>query len=1066
MRSYRSTPISLSILCLSLCLGTPAGAGSSASAHLAIKAGSQPTSKPAWRPQEGSGLDLGEFEEEMEELLALERVEAYLSIRRGLWSQARKLLRQHLSDDPQDGDSRSLMALGLLRQESYDKAIAAAQQAVQDAPAASPEAARAGRVWVRSLEEMGRPEEALLLIEEGALAGVLKPAERVQDAWAKNRLQWALGDVEAALKTAQAGSKLPAETWQDLLALSRMERSQGDLVQASRSLVAAMDLAEKGEGIEPDLLVALGEVYFESEQEVEARGKRSAGSLFKKALQMHPGHSDALLGLHALHRLNRMRQSRSPESILQELLEAHPGCIRAQVRQAGDELSDGFLPRVRAALTRLESSAPGRRDVQILRAALSFVQHERERCNEVLAGLTLAAPMDSEPEREIGRFLVELYRFQEALPFLKAAVQRDESDHQAWTRLGGALANVGLEDEARVAFDKAVEFAGGRQDAWRDNLRNVLTRMAKNHVREGYGPLEFSWQPDAAEVFRAYWVPFYTEAREELAQRYGFTPERTTIEIFREHGDFSVRSVGFEGFPALGVCFGSVVTSLSPLSGMRGRFSWARTGFHEFSHVVHLGLSHNRCPRWITEGLATWEEVNRNPAWTRNMRLDLLDARANGQLIPVRELNRAFRGPRILFGYYQGGLLCEMLIDQHGFIPMVRLLEAFDRGADLDEAVESVFQSAPEAIDREFEKFVDGRLAGLQCEPLHDPGLIRRKVLRLTEEAPAGAEERAQWMQNWLTVGYSHYQQKNIVDAAEALRRAAAAELPSYRLSNLRAALALERGDLEEAKARWQESYDLGGREYRSLAAMGILLQRQQETEAALQWFQDAEKSFPGFPEPQLSAELLQAEVLQSLGRPEEAMGAKERWLAYNPGDYDVHLEVARWHQDKDRFDEASDWFSRANEVDPFRRNLHLDWAQALRDAGRFEEAMREYGVALVVPAELDLDHLRPAREEGADPTIIPLTRPERAEIHYKRALLAEALERGQEIRHHLGEALLADSDHKATLAWLARLPKPEGAEDPKGAEDAEGEPKEEPEEESQEDSKVQPPGKASEVPK
>ncbi|HPF15844.1 MAG TPA: hypothetical protein PLJ12_16385, partial [Planctomycetota bacterium] len=581
-------------------------------------------------------------------------------------------------------------------------------------------------------------------------------------------------------------------------------------------------LADAAEGPEPDLLVALGEVYFESEQEVEARGKRSAGSLFKKALQLHPGHTEALLGLHALHRLNRLRVSRSPESFLQELLEAHPLCLRAKLRRAGDDLSDGNLPRVRAALRELEAVAPGRRDVQILRAGLAFVEHDRDLCDAKLASLIEAAPADSEPEREVGTYLVELYRFQESLPFLQAAVARNDADFEAWTRLGGALANVGREDEARTAFDKAVERAQGRQDAWRDNLRNVLNRMHKQHVREGYGPLEFSWQPDAAEVFRAYWVPFYTQAREELAERYAFTPEHTTIEVFREHGDFSVRSVGFEGFPALGVCFGPVVTSLSPLSSMRGRFSWARTGFHEFSHVIHLGLSHNRCPRWITEGLATWEEVHRNPAWTRNMRLDLLDARANDQLIPVRELNRAFRGPRILFGYYQGGLLCEMLIGQHGFAPMVRLLEAFDRGADLDQAMESVFQTTPEALDRDFERFVDGRLAGLQCEPSHDPDRTRRMALGLSEEAPSEPAALRAWVHDWLTVAYTQYQQKNLVDAAEALRRATSAGIPTDRECFLRAALAVDRGDLDEAESQWRAGYALGGREYRSLVAMGV----------------------------------------------------------------------------------------------------------------------------------------------------------------------------------------------------------------------------------------------------
>src|SRR5262249_4493564 len=140
-----------------------------------------------------------------------------------------------------------------------------------------------------------------------------------------------------------------------------------------------------------------------------------------------------------------------------------------------------------------------------------------------------------------------------------------------------------------------------------------------------------------------------------------------------------------------------------------------------FTHVIHLGLSHNRCPRWITEGLATWEEVHRNPSWTRNMRRDLVDAIANGEVIPVRELNRAFRGPRILFGYYQGGLVCQMLIEHAGFTPMVKLLEAFDRGLDLDQAFAEVYHQTPEEVDRDFAAFVARETKDLRIEPRWSP---------------------------------------------------------------------------------------------------------------------------------------------------------------------------------------------------------------------------------------------------------------------------------------------------------------------------------------------------------
>ncbi|MFT4648666.1 MAG: tetratricopeptide (TPR) repeat protein [Glaciecola sp.] len=979
-------------------------------------------------PAQGLLESIQDLEGQAEVLLELERQEADLQLRHGRWSAARKLLRQHLKDDPRDGLSRTLMAEGLLSQERLERCVEEALQAIKDLDPESEYRGRAARVCLMSWMVRGQFDAVDAALQEGgSLAGLIQGEQNVQDAWAMVQLSRARGDVQEARRWASLGVAAKATTWREWLASAYCHRDLGDLVQASRAVVEGMKLTRKQGGLgksgEPDLLVALGELYFESEQEVEVSGKRSAGSLFKEALNVDPGHPGALLGLHAMHRLNRRRVSQSPEEILATLMSAHPRSIEGLVRRTEDDLADGHLPHVRKALKELRERAGGRRDVQTLRAAIAFVEHRRDECEALLEGLTTAAPLDSTPERSVGLSLLELYRFAEALPFLQRAVERDPQDHHAWVHLARSLANVGREDEAREALSTSVRWAEGRQNAWRDNLAAVLNRMHKYHTREDHGPLQFSWQPDAAAVFRAYWVPYYAQAREELAERYGFTPGTTTIEIFREHADFSVRSVGFEGFPALGVCFGPVITSLSPLSNMRGRFSWARTGFHEFSHVIHLGLSHNRCPRWITEGLATWEEVNRNPAWTRNMRKELLDARAGGQLILVRDLNRAFRGPRILFGYYQGGLLCEMLIAKHGFSPMVRLLEAFDRGEDLDQAIRGTFHCTPEDIDREFAAFVDKRLEGLQCEPLHEPGRMRRLALRLASEAPTntGSVEEPSanvknWVQNWLTVAYGHWQQRNPVDAAEALRRAASAGVDSAREQFLRAALALENRDMERAEAHWRAGFEMGGREYRSLIAMSLFLASNDRLEEALQWLVEAETSFPGYDEAKLSAELNQAEIYDVLGRDVEAMAARERWLAYNPGNYDMHWKVGLWHRENGRYAEASELFEKANEVDPFHRDLHLEWGACLEKQGRLLEAVREFEVALVVPAELDGDHFTKSEQRAGPAQAQALSQTEIAAILTRLARLRKQMGEETMALELLDQALEAQPDLEEAL--------------------------------------------------
>ena len=50
-----------------------------------------------------------------------------------------------------------------------------------------------------------------------------------------------------------------------------------------------------------------------------------------------------------------------------------------------------------------------------------------------------------------------------------------------------------------------------------------------------------------------------------------------------------------------GVCFGKVVTALSPRGGP---FNWEQIVWHELAHVFAVQRSRSRVPRWFTEGLS------------------------------------------------------------------------------------------------------------------------------------------------------------------------------------------------------------------------------------------------------------------------------------------------------------------------------------------------------------------------------------------------------------------------------------------------------------------------------
>ncbi len=940
--------------------------------------------------------------------LALAREDADRLRRRGD-ARAAARARELLEDDEGDHQARTILARCLADESRWDDAWRQLERALEDSAAAERSArARVLRTCLDLALELGRVDALRRWRTE--LDELLDPARDARDAWRLGRLALAGAEREVAARHFASGARDVADdSWERMLDKARCERALGDLGAASRSLVAADRLAQRSGGSEPDVLAELASVYFEADGELdhEQAARRSPGELYRAALDLHKQHEPALLGLFELGRFNWNRQRTPPQEYLERALAAAPRSVRALQAAAWADIADGKLLAARERIDALASVAPGVRGLVALRAALAWVEHRRDECRALLAQLAEQDPADSAPERELGRHLSELYRFAEAVEFLRSAAARDERDHLAWMELGRALANSGDEAAALEALARSEREARGRQNAWRHNTRTVLERMQKRFVVEnGAGDLRYAWAPEAAKVLRTYWLPFYESARAELAQRYAYTPGPTVIEVFERFQDFSVRSTGFEGFPALGVCFGPVVTSVAPHSEMRGRFSWARTAFHEFTHVIHLGLSHNRCPRWITEGLATWEEEHKRPAWSRNLRRELLDAHHNGDLIAVRELNRAFRSQRIIFGYYQSGLVCRMLIEERGFAPMIALLEAFDRGADIDGAIRTVFATTPEALDAQFREFVAARVRPLALEPRWTPAVIARKRLALKDQPPGDRAAREAWANEWASVAWGYHQQDRKVDAQQALRRIDSAEVALPRVEFLRGEMALAAGDSEGAQKRFERGFELGGEDFRARMALGKLAQRERQLERALEHFLAAERAFPGFDEAGMSPELHLAAVHHALGQDEEHYRALERRLEWSADDQPATLRVARWHAEHARHREAARLFELANEIDPFTRRLHMDWGRSLRELGEHEQALREFTVAIDVPQELDV----------LDPD--PPSAQERAQMLGAQALEAARLERAELARERAAQALeLDDSQADAKLA-------------------------------------------------
>ncbi len=98
------------------------------------------------------------------------------------------------------------------------------------------------------------------------------------------------------------------------------------------------------------------------------------------------------------------------------------------------------------------------------------------------------------------------------------------------------------------------------------------------------------------------------------SKKYKMTlPGPVQLEVYPNHEDFAVRTLGMPGLGALGVTFGEVVAMDSPSGRKPGDFSWASTLWHEMSHVFILTRQIIACRAGSPRGLQSTKRRRSRP---------------------------------------------------------------------------------------------------------------------------------------------------------------------------------------------------------------------------------------------------------------------------------------------------------------------------------------------------------------------------------------------------------------------------------------------------------------------
>ena len=375
-------------------------------------------------------------------------------------------------------------------------------------------------------------------------------------------------------------------------------------------------------------------------------------------------------------------------------------------------------------LDRIKAINPWHPDAGAYRAVIAHLQNQPHLEDDARQTALQFWPTNPRVDFLIGQKLSQNYRFAEGAAHQRRALANDPDYLPAKAQLAQDLLRLGEEGEGWSLAQEVQKRDAYDVQAY--NLANLHDVMAKFTTLTN-GDFLVRMGKQEATIYGPQVLALLSQAHSNLCAKYGLQPQRPTIvEVFPEQKDFAVRTFGMPGNPGyLGVCFGRVVTANSPAAQHGHPVNWQAVLYHEFCHIVTLQLTHNKMPRWLSEGISVYEESQFNPSWGQRMNPRYREMTLGDELTPVSKLSGAFLSPKsemhLQFAYYESSLVVEFLVQRYGLEKLKGILRDLGNGMPINEAIEKNTQivksneesnGASEAIariDNEFAEFAKER---------------------------------------------------------------------------------------------------------------------------------------------------------------------------------------------------------------------------------------------------------------------------------------------------------------------------------------------------------------------
>jgi len=424
-----------------------------------------------------------------------------------------------------------------------------------------------------------------------------------------------------------------------------------------------------------------------------------ANTLFAEATAIDDKNAMAALGMAMVAAAGFQSNA---NGFAQRALSLDPKLYQAHEVMAQVALEDNNDAKAAEAAKKAIDMSPDALDAMAIMATIDLLHDKKD--TPWMAKILKVNPNYGEAYFTAGHYFFINRRYEEEILLYRKALELDPHLDKARAALGLTLMRLGREVEAKQMLEQA--FNAGYKNAETTNSLNLMESYKKfDTFRTPTTVLRLGKKESA--LLRPYFQAELDRALATYEKKYKFKLSGPVqVEVFPDHPDFEVRTMGMPGLGALGVTFDSVVAMDSPNSRKPGSFHWASTLWHELSHVYVLNMTKSRTPRWFTEGLAVYEETAASPDWGDRLDPEAIEAIKSKKLLPVSDIDRGFIHPsypaQVTVSYFQAGKICNFIDQKWGHDKLLAMIHDYAELKSTPDVIELEFKMKPEEFDKLF----------------------------------------------------------------------------------------------------------------------------------------------------------------------------------------------------------------------------------------------------------------------------------------------------------------------------------------------------------------------------